>query len=141
MRCLRFFLPALALGAALGCTSPSRGYCAAAAECDEREAVLDPVGEDNDSLEVCVANQDGFLRTLRANEEQRCQDAANAWEAYMACVAQVYAEDEGDACDGFRGGVLNGLLGNSSDNPCEDELTDFGEIAQDLGDDCSPNEE
>lgn len=129
-------MPALALGAALGCTSPSRGYCAAAAECDDGEgpfavSILDPVGEDNDSLEVCVANQDGFLRTLRANEEERCQDAASAWETYMACVAQVYAEDEDDACDGFR----------VQDNPCEDELTDFGEIFQDLGDDCSPNEE
>jgi hypothetical protein len=129
----------LAGGVALSCCaalavacSPIRGYCEAAAECDDFEArLLDPVGEDNDSADVCVAQNEGVLRALRANEEDVCREQADIWEAYMACVAETFGKDEKDACDGF---VF------SADNPCDDELDDFFKIVREAGDDCSPLE-
>lgn len=130
---LLLLVPA-ALLAASGC-SPARGFCAAQAECDAFEAQFpfgfDRVGEDNDSENVCVAEQEGTLRTLRANEEDVCRAQADALERYMACVANVYFEDEKDACDG---------LVFSNDNPCDDELDDLFDAINDAEDDCSPNE-
>lgn len=116
-----------------GC-SPVGGYCAAAAECDDFEAILlDEVGESNDSDEVCVANNEGLLRTLRANEEDGCFEEAAATERWFACVADTYGRDEGDACDGFTF--------NDDRNPCFDELDDMLDLRADNGDNCSPGEE
>lgn len=128
-----------ALGAA-GCT-PARTYCEAQAECDDLQARpplgLDLVGADNDSVDVCVANVDGTLATLRANEEAICQEAAQAYEIYMACVARVFTDEPGDACDALS---LPLPFGGRS-NPCDDELDDYFDALGDAGDDCSPNEE
>lgn len=131
-RLLLLSLSVAALAVA-GC-SPARGYCAAQAECDSEQARfvgVDRVGEDNDSEDVCVAEQEGTLRALRANEEDVCHEQADALETYMACVAQTFAEDEKDACDAL-------VFGNS--NPCEDELRDLIDATSDSGDDCSANE-
>jgi hypothetical protein len=129
-------LAAVALAGASGC-NPVRGYCEAAAECDDREAGLpfgrDFVGESNDSANVCVADEEGAIRALRANEEEGCQEEADARLAYFACVADVYARDPGDACDG--------LVFNDDRNPCFAEMDDFFDALVDNGDDCSPNEE
>jgi hypothetical protein len=126
-------LPMAALAVTAAC-SPVRGFCEAAAECDDREAgLLDFVGESNDSVNVCIANEEGTLRVLRANEEEGCQEEADARLAYFACVADAYRADPGDACDGF---VLS-----DDRNPCFSELDDFFDAAADNGDDCSPNEE
>lgn len=124
----------LVAAAVITACSPIAGYCQAAAECDDFEAILlDPVGESNDSVNVCIAATEGSQRALRANEEEGCYEEANLREAYFACVADVFAKDRDDACDGF---VLN-----ADRNPCFDELDDATDQAGDNGDDCSANEE
>lgn len=124
---------ALAASLTVGC-SPVRGYCAAAAECDDFEAILlDEVGESNDSDEVCVVNNEGLLRALRANEEEACFEEAAATEAYFACVADTFARDENDACDGFTF--------DNNRNPCSDERDDMLELRSDNGNKCSAGEE
>jgi hypothetical protein len=131
-----FALVPLAAIAVTAACSPVGGYCEAAAECDDREAQflgLDPVGESNDSVNVCVAQSEGVIRTLRANEEEGCQEEADALLAYYACVADTFRADPRDACDG--------LVFDPDRNPCFDELDDFFDSAGDNGDDCSPNEE
>lgn len=142
MKCITRMSPpaiimAIAAVASASACSPVRGYCEAAAECDDREAGLpfgrDFVGESNDSVNVCVANEEGFIRTLRANEEDGCQQEADARLAYFACVADTYRADPGDACDG--------LVFDQDRNPCFSELDDFFDASSDNGDDCSPNEE
>jgi hypothetical protein len=121
------------LGWIVGCSAVA-GYCAAAAECDDLEAFLfDPVGESNDSDAVCVADNEGALRALRANEEDGCFEEAAATEKYFACVADAFARDEGDACDGF--------LFDDDRNPCFAELDDILDLRDDNGDDCSAGEE
>jgi hypothetical protein len=123
------------LSTLVGCINPARGFCEAAAECDDLEARfpfgLDVVGEDNDSVDVCTVEQTGNLRALRANEERVCFELADAQERYMACVAEVYYRDPRDACDG---------LVRFNNNPCDDELDDFFDALRDADDDCSPNE-
>jgi hypothetical protein len=118
------------------CFSPARGFCAAAAECDEDSVSIpfgfDAVGESDDSIEVCVQDNEGFVRALRANEEPECLDAANAWDRYMACVSQQFAE--GEDCDPFR----NPALG---ENPCDAELDDFADALNEANGDCSSGEE
>jgi hypothetical protein len=119
------YRPCLALLAVCAVTtgclfSPSRGFCQAAGECDDDNASVflggfDIVGPSDDSIEVCVAQQDGFLRQLRANEEKACHEAA-------------------DACDGLRSPAFNS-------NPCDDELDDFQDALRDADGDCSANEE
>lgn len=145
MRCTTCFLPlaaglVLALMALVGCSN-ARGFCAAAGECDEEIAALggfDSVGSSDDSIEVCVAQQDGYLRHLRANEEQECAEAAMAWDAYMACVATVYANEGVDeACDALS----NPLVVDA--HPCDGELDDYFDALRDAdnGEDCSASEE
>lgn len=137
---------AAGLGAALltvaGCSN-ARGFCAAAGECDDDVASLflggnDSVGSSDDSIEVCVAQQDGWLRALRANEEPECAEAAVAWDAYMACVGGVFAQEGVDeACDA----LANPLVVNN--HPCDGELDDYYDAMRDAdnGEDCSQSEE
>lgn len=131
-----------ALVALSGCSN-ARGFCAAAGECDDEVASLflggnDSVGSSDDSIEVCVAQQDGYLRALRANEEPACSEAAVAWDAYMACVTRVFA-DEGvdEACDA----LANPLVVDN--HPCDGELDDYQDALRDAdnGGDCSASEE
>lgn len=127
----------LAAAGIAGC-SPIRGYCAAAADCSDFEAILlDPVGESNDSIEVCVVNSEGLLRALRANEEDGCFQEAAATELYFACVADTFAKDEKDACDGF--------VFDDQRNPCFSELDDVIDLRSDNSDNgnnnCSSREE
>ena len=131
---LTIFAASFAIAAiAAGC-SPVRGYCAAAAECNDFEAILlDFVGESNDSDDVCVADNEGLLRALRANEEDGCLDEAVATEQYFACVADVFARDEGDACDGFTF--------DDQRNPCFAKLDDVIDLRSDNDDTCSAGEE
>ena len=134
--------PGAALGAFAGCSN-ARGFCAAAGECDEEIASLflggnDSVGSSNDSVEVCVAQQDGYLRSLRANEEAECSEAAEAWDAYMGCVATVFGQEGVDeACDA----LANPLVVDN--HPCDAELDDYQDAMRDAdnGQDCSQNEE
>lgn len=118
------------LGLVQAC-SASRGFCEAHADC-EREffgvVIPDQSGDADDSVNVCVANQDGFVRALRANEEEECQVAADAYEVYMACIASEFARDD-DGCD-----VL--------EDECEDELDDLNDALSDIdGNECSSSED
>lgn len=127
-------IPLLSAVVFMAACNPIRGYCEAAAECDDFEAVLlDPVGESNDSVNVCVAQTEGSQRALRANEEPGCFEEADARDAYFACVADTFARDESDACDGF-------ILSDDR-NPCFSELDDAIDAANDNDDDCSAGEE
>lgn len=108
------FLCAAALNT--GCRSPARGFCDAAAACNEAGAVYDVVGESDDSVDVCVAQVQGTLDTLRANAEPVCAKAADKYQGFLSCVAAK--SDEGEHCAGLR--PLN-------TNECDSELKDFDE--------------
>lgn len=133
----------LGLLAALAGCSRAGGFCAAAGECDAEIASVflggnDSVGASDDSINVCVAQQDGFVRGLRANEEPECGEMAAAWEAYMDCVARVFANEGVDeACDA----LANPLIVDN--HPCDAELDDFQDAQRDAdnGQDCSASEE
>lgn len=119
----------LALGLSLvaGC-SPTRGYCEASADCDDFVFGIDSSGDADDDVAVCSANVDGTLAALRANEEEECQEFANALEAYFACASNAFAGGE-DGCDAIS-------------EECEDELEDAGEASEDIKPgECSSSED
>ncbi len=120
-----------ALALLTSCTSPARGFCEASADC-EREflgvTIPDSAGDADDSVAVCTVQQEGQLRALRANEEDECQEAANAFEIYMACITTEFQKD-GDGCDVFE-------------DECEDELDDLNDALRDIdGNECSSSED
>ena len=113
----------LAAGAVLAlpaCNNVTRPFCEAAANCDEFLA-FDPVGSSDDSVDVCIVDQETKLRALRASSENICQDLADATEAFMVC-----AGEQGD-CDGFQ------LV----QNDCSDEIGDVQDLTERAGDDCN----
>jgi hypothetical protein len=105
----------LGLLAAPGC-SLSAQYCEKAAECD---VPTDPVGNSDDSAAVCTAENETRLEKLRANSEDICHEAAEAWEKFMQC-----ALDEG--CDAWE-------IGESE---CKDEIGDYLEILSEADNRC-----
>jgi hypothetical protein len=134
--CAGSLLAASLLAGTVAC-SPVPGYCAAAAECDDAEASFllggfDIVGEDNDSENVCVADVEGGLNVLRANEEEVCARHADAAEVYFACVSREYAADREKACE---------LLIVDESNPCEDEARELLDVQREEDDDeCTEDE-
>jgi len=120
------------LAASVGCTSQSaRGYCEAHAEC-ERDFlginIPDQAGNEPDSVAVCAAIQTGNLNSLRANEEEECQEYAELLEIYMACIGSEFA-DNGDGCDAIE-------------DECKDELDDVNDALVRIdGDECTANED
>ncbi len=114
-----------------GACSPARGFCEAHADCSRDFfgiEIPDEAGSAPDSVEVCVVNQEGRVRALRANEEEECHRAADALEIFMACVGDAFGR-EGDGCDALE------------DN-CEDERDDFQDALQELsGNECTQNED
>jgi hypothetical protein len=128
-------LSLLCAAAALSGCSVTNGFCAAAADCSKFEVQfplgLDEVGDDDDSQDVCVAQEQGFLDELRANQETACHELADSWEKFMACAADAYGQDTGDACR---------VMSRGSDNPCHGELNNFFEDAQNIGDKCSQDQ-
>lgn len=118
----------LALAGLAGCSAATSGYCEAFADCEVEfigVVIPDQAGTADDSVAVCTANQNAFLSSLRANEEKVCQLAADATEAYMACIAQAFAEDDDgceviqDECDDERDD-MNDALGNIDNNECSE---------------------
>jgi hypothetical protein len=96
------------LAAVAGCSGGAAGFCGANGKCERSilgvSVNLDQVGTANDSVGVCTANQKGFLAALRANDEESCQKAADAYDTYLICVADKFnADDDGckavDDCD------------------------------------------
>ncbi len=122
---LAFLVPVLTIGC-----QPTRGFCQASADCESEffgVEIPDAAGKADDDVAVCIANQDGLLAGFRANDEEICQEAANALEAYYACVGSEFA-DSSDGCDAVG-------------EDCENEFQDFQEVQQDInGDECSQNE-
>jgi hypothetical protein len=123
----------LALAGLMGCSSATTGYCQAHADC-EREflgvVLPDEAGSADDDIAVCTANKNAFLSSLRANEETVCQNAADATEVYMACIAQAFAEGD-DSCD----------LTDPTKTKCDDELDDMNDALNKIDPgECSENE-
>ncbi len=128
---MRFLaLPVLGLSLVVGC-SATRGFCEASADCDDFQffgVETDAAGDSDDDIAVCTANQDASLRALRANEEDECHAAADALDAYFACVANEFAGGQ-DGCDAVG-------------KECDDELDDVREANEDInGDECLASEE
>lgn len=131
MRAAPLLLAALLASGLVGACSPARGFCEANADC--RREILgveipDSAGSADDSIAVCTANQEGQVRALRANEELECRAAADAIEAFQACIGAAFA-DNTDGCE-----VL--------DEDCDDERDDMNDALEDIdGDECSAGEE
>ncbi len=106
------------------CSTSGQSYCQLAAECDEDLPFfgipIDGVGNSDDSVAVCAADTDGYLGSLRQNQEQVCHDLANAYDAWIACIA---AEDAD--CDAWY------------DDECEREREDIQELRDDADNRCN----
>ncbi len=90
--------------------------------------IPDAAGDADDSVNVCTAQQEGQLRALRANEEEECQEAANAFEIFMACIGAEFREND-DGCEVF-------------DDECEDERDDLNDALSEIdGNECSSSED
>jgi hypothetical protein len=125
MRLVAFALCGLFL---VGGCSATRGFCEASADCDGAFVLLDASGDSDDDVAVCTAEQDTILRALRANEEDECQEAADALDAWHACVASEFAGGE-DGCDAIT-------------DECESELDDLQDAASEIdGNECSASED
>lgn len=116
--------------AGAGCTAPARGFCEAAAACDDDQTPHDGVGESDDSADVCTAEAEGTLAVLRQNDEPECHELADALEQWFLCVQEKHAE--GEECAGLRAG---------NDNECQSELDDVEEKQTDAGRACTEDEE
>ena len=106
-----------------GCTSQkSQAFCQIAGEeCDEEifGIPVDGVGNSDDSVAVCAKQVDTYLASLRANQEEVCQDLAAAYEEFMDC-----AIEEGN-CDAW------------TDNDCDNERDDVNDLLQDADNKCN----
>lgn len=96
-----------------GCTA--QNLCNKEAQCQDEE---NDRQLEADSTAVCVEQLNGQLAALRANEEDDCQELANALEAVLACKA-------GLKCDDYFENDLGG--------ECDDQLDDL-EDAQENAD-------
>ena len=107
----------------MGCSSPAQEYCEVAGECDETIPFfgipVDGVGNSSDSVDVCTQQVQAKLDTLRANSEEICQEAAEAYEEFMLC-----AIEEGD-CDAW------------TDNDCASEWEAYEELAEEAENRCN----
>jgi hypothetical protein len=109
----------------VGCSRVSDGYCRAANACDGE----DGVGESDDSIAVCIEQQDGFLQSLRKNDEQECLATADNYEAFLTCVAADYAENK-DGCSAITEACAQELRDFNRSNPLttgRDTCTEFQE--------------
>jgi hypothetical protein len=110
----RVALSLLALAAVASSTAcTAQSFCNKRAECLADEADIEL---EDDSIAVCVAEFDASINTLRANEEDDCQQLADATVALRACQA-------GLKCDDFFESDLGG--------ECDDQLDDFEDAQED----------
>ncbi|MBM4282025.1 MAG: hypothetical protein FJ137_15120 [Deltaproteobacteria bacterium] len=120
---LAFVAVAVATLVVVGC-SGGRAYCSKEAQCLAEE---EDVELESDSVGVCVAQYDGNIAALRANEEPECQVLADAIVAADACRASLDCNDFFDAAD--------------YQDACEDELDDLQDALNDVDDGrCSAQE-
>jgi hypothetical protein len=133
----RLFVLAAVAGVVVGAAScnPAGGLCRAAADCthfDFNFQLLDTVGTDDDSEAVCEADYQGQINVLRANSESVCQTEADELQKFLACAGDEYNKDPGRACD---------IVSISSANPCQGELQNWQNAAQNDGGRCSENQQ
>ena len=110
MRRLLVLLPVVVVAAA-GCPA-TQAFCEKQFECkDELGLSLE-----DDFVDVCVAQTDGQLATLRANAEPECEDLANAQTALSACLITLDCDKiaDDDECKEFREGLQDAL--DAADN-------------------------
>jgi hypothetical protein len=101
------------------CTA--RTHCAKRAQCLSEEQDVDL---QSDSVDVCVAEYDGYIAALRANEEPECQALADAQVAFDLCRASLDCNDYFDD--------------NNVKDACKDQLDDLQDAFNDVsGDECS----
>lgn len=116
------FLGVALLGATLGCSNLPRAYCEQGGKCDDLTGLFfDPVpGSSDDSVDVCTVNQETLLAVYRSNSEDICHQIADAFERYMACVAE-------ESCDAFK-----------IDEPeCKDEFDDVQDLRNEADNRCN----
>jgi hypothetical protein len=109
-----------------GCSRVPDGYCRAANNCDDP---ADGVGESDDSIAVCIELEEGFLRSLRKNDEQECLAAADAYEAYLVCAATDFDANQ-DGCSAIGEACANERRDFNRGNPLttgRDTCTEFQE--------------
>lgn len=118
----RFFVIGGLVAAIVGGTAcTSRSVCAKRAQClaEEQDTELE-----SDSLAVCIAEYDGDIAALRANEEPECQAFADAKIAFDLCQASLDCNDYFDEDD--------------VKDACKDQLDDLQDAFDDInGDECS----
>lgn len=103
----------------LGLVSCTAGdvYCSKEAQCLAEEQKLEL---ESDSVGVCVAQYNGNIAALRANEEPECQIYADALVAVDRCRAGLDCNDFFDA--------------NDFNDACADEIDDLQDAARDVDD-------
>jgi hypothetical protein len=128
---MRSVVCAAVLAALTGCSGAASGFCGANGDCERSllgvSVNLDAVGSANDSVGVCTENQKGTLSALRANDEDSCQKAADAYELFMGCVADKFnADSDGckaiDDCDS-ESRAYSDALSEIRGNECQDDET------------------
>ena len=103
-----------------GTACTARSHCAKRAQCLSEEQDVDL---ESDSIDVCVAEYDGYIAALRANEEPECQALADAQVAFDACRAGLDCNDYFDD--------------NDVKDACKDQYDDLQDAFDDVsGDEC-----
>jgi hypothetical protein len=105
-----------AVGLSSSCTN-GRTYCTKEAQCLEEDQ---DVTLESDSVAVCIAQYDGRIAALRANEEPECQVLADAVIAVDLCRAGLDCNDFFDA--------------NDVNDACEKQLDDLDDALEDVDD-------
>lgn len=115
-------LGAVAAMVGAGCSNLPQEYCAMGGKCDDIAGLFfDPVrGSSSDSVDVCAVNVETQLAALRANSESICSQAANAYEAYLACVIE-------EGCDAFK----------LAEPDCKDEYDNWQDLVSEAQNRCN----
>ncbi|MDP2346057.1 MAG: hypothetical protein Q8O67_34285 [Deltaproteobacteria bacterium] len=98
----------------VGASCTASSFCNKRAQCLEEEENIDL---EDDSTRVCVAEYEGALNALFANEEEDCHTLANAQLALDNCRS-------GLDCDDFLESDLGGK--------CDDQLDDLEDAFEDI---------
>ena len=111
---------ALLVVSAAGCTA--QNLCNRIAECSEEE----DIDVSDDAPAVCVAEYNGALDALNANDEEECRALASAQLTLDACKTGLSCDD-----------LFEADLGKE----CDEELDDYEDAREKVdGDECTPQE-
>jgi hypothetical protein len=122
MSSFKIALPALALVMLSAC-DPYGAYCSRVGQCaDDNEDGFDHIDVDDDYQGVCEAQMRYPERVLRANKEDECQVMADAYRAWIGCLASLDCDDLNDEV--------------REPDKCEDERDDYDDAIEDADGDC-----